>query len=98
MNLRQLRDERQAAGTAYLDALEAFRDAWARLAAIDRTLSNQNVAHGEVICSWHFASRNRLEDGLRALQHSEFAPRIIVGDWHDRAVSVSDKQIEGFTP
>ncbi len=71
---------------------------WARLAAIDRTLGNANVAQGEAIRSWHFASRNRLEDGLRSLQHFEFAPRIIVNDWHDCAVQISDKQIEGFKP
>jgi hypothetical protein len=96
MNGKQLRDERQEAGAAYLEALDAFRDAWARLAAIDRTLSNQNVAQGEAIRSWHFSSRNRLEDGLRAFQHSDFAPRILVSDWHDRAVRISDEQIEGF--
>lgn len=96
MNLQQLHSERKAAGAAYVEALGAFRDAWARLAAIDRTLQNQNVAQGEAIRSWHFASRNRLEDGLRGLQHLEFAPRILVNDWHDRAVQISDHQIEGF--
>lgn len=96
MNQKQLVAERDAAGAAYVEALSSFRDAWARLAAIDRTLQNQNVAQGETIRSWHFASRTRLEDGLRALQHLEFAPRILVIDWHDRAVQISDKQIEGF--
>lgn len=96
MNTQQLRDERVAAGAAYVEALDAFREAWARLAAVDRTLANANVAQGEAIRSWHFASRNRLEDGLRALQHFEFAPRILVQDFHDRAVELSDKQIEGF--
>lgn len=98
MNTRQLRAEREAAGAAYVEALAVFREAWARLAAIDRTLANANVAQGEAIRSWHFASRNRLEDGLRALQHFEFAPRIIVNDWHDRAVALSDRQIEEFKP
>jgi len=97
MNRQQLQAERQAAGAAYMEALGAFREAWARLAAIDRTLANANVAQGEAPPrSWHFASRNRLEDGLRALQHLDFAPRIIVNDWHDRAVQISDKQIEEF--
>lgn len=96
MNLQQLRAEREAAGAAYAKAVETFREAWACLAAIDRTLSNANVAQGEAIRSWHFASRNRLEDGLRALQHLDFAPRILVNDWHDRAVELSDQQIEGF--
>ncbi|GLR91315.1 hypothetical protein [Bradyrhizobium iriomotense] len=98
MNREQLQVERQAAGQAYAEAAEAFREAWARLAAIDRTQSNSNVAQGEAIRSWHFASRNKLEDGLRALQHLEFAPRLIVNDWHDRAVAISDKQISEFTP
>src|SRR4051794_25152395 len=98
MNLKQLRQEREAAGAAYADAVAAFRNAWARLAAIDRTLQNGNVAQGETIRSWHFASRNRLEDGLRALQHLDFAPRVLVNDWYDRAVELSNKQIEGFKP
>lgn len=98
MNRRQLQAEREAAGAAYVEALGAFREAWARLAAVDRTLANANVAQGKAIRSWHFASRNRLEDGLRALQHSEFAPRIIVNDWHDRAVAISDRQIQEFKP
>jgi hypothetical protein len=97
MNSKQLYAERAAAGAAYSKAVEVFRDAWARLAAIDRTLSNSNVAQGETIRSWHFASRNRLEDGLRALQHFEFMPRILVSDWHDHAVKISDEQIDGFT-
>ncbi|WP_426615746.1 hypothetical protein [Bradyrhizobium sp. McL0616] len=98
MNRQQLRAEREVAGAAYAKAVETFREAWARLAAIDRTLQNQNVAQGEAIRSWHFASRKLLEDGLRALQHSDFAPRIIVNDWHDRAVELSDKQIGAFKP
>lgn len=98
MNSAQLREERQAAGAAYVEALANFRDAWARLAAIDRTLSNQNVAQGEAIRSWHFSSRNNLEQACQAFQHSEFIPRIMVNDWHDRAVELSDKQIEGFKP
>src|SRR4051794_33248773 len=98
MNRKQLIAERDVAGAAYGEALTAFREAWARLAAIDRTLQNQNVAQGEAIRSWHFASRNRLEDGLRALQHLDFAPRVLVNDWHDRAVELSNKQIEGFKP
>lgn len=98
MNLQQLQAEREAAGAAYAKAVETFRNAWARLAAVDRTLANSNVAQGEAIRSWHFASRNGLEDGLRALQHLDFAPRILVNDWHDRAVELSDQQIEGFKP
>lgn len=96
MNLGELRAERESAGAAYSKAVETFREAWARLAAIDRTLSNANVAQGEAIRSWHFMSRIGLEDGLRALQHLEFAPRLVVNDWHDRAVELSDKQIKGF--
>lgn len=96
MNLQQLRAEREAAGAAYVDALATFRDAWARLAAIDRTLANSNVAGNEAPPrSFHFM-RNNLEQALRSFQHYEFAPRIIVNDWHDRAVAISDKQIEGF--
>lgn len=98
MNRQQLTAERDAAGAAYTAALDSFKEAWARLAAIDRTLQNQNVAQGEAIRSWHFNSRNGLEDALRALQHIEFAPRLIVNDWHDRAVQLSDQQIEGFKP
>lgn len=98
MNRQQLTAERDAAGAAYVEALNAFREAWARLAAIDRTHSNANVTQGETIRSWHFKSRNGLEDALRALQHIEFAPRLIVNDWHDRAVQLSDQQIEGFKP
>jgi hypothetical protein len=98
MNTKQLRAERAAAGAEYAIAVEAFRDAWARLAAIDRTLSNANVAQGEAIRSWHFASRHSLENGLRALQHSEFLPRILVQDFHDRAAQISDKQIGDFVP
>jgi hypothetical protein len=96
MNTKQLRAERASAGAEYAKAVETFRDAWARLAAIDRTLSNANVAQGEAIRSWHFASRHSLENGLRALQHSEFLPRILVQHWHDHAVQLSDRQIEEF--
>lgn len=96
MNRQQLQAERQAAGADYVQALSNFREAWARLAAIDRTLSNQNVAQGEAIRSWHFSSRNNLEQACHAFQHSEYLPRILVNDWHDRAVELSDRQIEGF--
>ena len=98
MNTKQLRAERAAAGAEYAKAVETFREAWACLAAIDRSLSNGNVAQGEVIRSWHFASRHSLEGGLRALQHSQFFPRILVQDWHDHAVKASDRQIEEFKP
>ena len=98
MNGKQLRAEREAAGAAYVEAVSAFREAWARLAAVDRTLQNQNVAQGEVIRSWHHSSRNGLEAALHAFQHTDFAPRILVADWHDRAVQISGKQIEGYKP
>ncbi|QOZ69191.1 hypothetical protein [Bradyrhizobium arachidis] len=98
MNRQQLRAEREAAGAAYVEAVKAFREAWARLAAIDRTLANSNVAGNDSPPrSFHFM-RNNLEQALRSFQHSEFAPRILVNEWHDRAVQISDKQIEGFRP
>lgn len=97
MNLRQLEAEREKAGAAYVKALEAFRDAWARLAAIDRTLANGNIASHLQLPGFHFR-RFQMEEGLRSFQHHEFLPRILVNDWHDRAAAISDAQIEGFKP
>lgn len=98
MTRKQLQAERQAAGAAYVDALGAFREAWARLAAIDRTLANANVAGNEAPPRTFHFMRLDMEQALRSFQHSEFAPRIIVNDWHDRTVQISDQQIEGFKP
>ncbi|MGY8709533.1 hypothetical protein RAD16_27645 [Bradyrhizobium sp. 18BD] len=96
MNRQQLEAEREAAGAAYVEAVAAFREAWARLAAIDRTLANSNVAGTESPPrSFHFM-RSNMEQALRSFQHSEFVPRILVHDFHDRAVQISDKQIEEY--
>ena len=94
MNLKQLHAEREKAGEDYAKALETLRDAFVRLGAVERTLRNGNVGGGE-FPSFHF-TRNRLEEGLRSLQHSQFAPRILVQSWHDRVTEVSDSQIEEF--
>jgi len=96
MNRQELQAEREAAGAAYVDALGAFREAWARLAAVDRTLANANIAGNDSPPRTFHFMRLRLEDALRSFQHMEFAPRVIVNDWHDRAVKISDEQIEGF--
>lgn len=96
MNWKELQAERDAAGAAYVEALATFREAWARLAAVDRTLTNSNVAANEAPPRTFHFMRHNLEQALRSLQHFEFAPRIIVNDWHDRAVELSDKQIEEF--
>jgi hypothetical protein len=96
VNLAQLRAERERAGAAYAEALASLRAAWVRLAAIERTLENQNVAPGS-IRTWHHA-RRQLEEGLRSLQHHQFAARIIASEWHDSAAAMSDAQINGFNP
>jgi hypothetical protein len=96
MNLQQLWAEREKAGEDYAKALETLRNAFVRLGAVERTLRNGHVGGGE-FRSFHF-TRNRLEEGLRSLQHMEFAPQILVQPWHDRAVALSDKQIGEFKP
>ena len=98
VNRAQLITEREKAGAAYGKALASFRDAWARLAAVDRTLANGNVSGMESAPPTFHYMRLQLENALRSLQHHEFQPRILVGDWHDRAVKLSDAQIDGFTP
>jgi hypothetical protein len=97
MNRAQLCSERVAAGKAYNEAVATLRKAWTRLAAIDRTLQNRHVAGGEAIRSWHFR-RLELNDSLRALQHSEYLPRLIGQEWSTEAEKVSDVQIESFKP
>ena len=92
MTLEQLNTERQAAGKAYADALARLQDAWVRLAAIDRTLRNGNVNPHESIRSWHFR-RLELADSVRALQHTEFCPRIDAREWNRAAEALSDLQI-----
>lgn len=96
MNLGQLHDERDAAGAAYVEALNAFRAAFVRLAAIDRTLANQNVG-AEQLRTFHFR-RMQLEESLRSFQHHEYLPRLLVNDWHDAVTRASDRQIEEFKP
>lgn len=55
-----------------------------------------NVAGNEAPpLTFHFM-RHNLEEALRALQHLEFAPRILVQEFHDRAVELSDRQIGSF--
>jgi hypothetical protein len=96
MNLKQLYAEREDAGAEYAKSVEALRAAFVRLAAADRTLTNRNVNLGEVR-SFHF-TRNHLGEALRSLQHTEFAPRLVVTDWHEPVVEISDAQINGFKP
>jgi hypothetical protein len=96
VNLKQLQAERDKAGAEYASALETLRNAFARLSAVERTLRNAHVGGGE-FPSFHF-TRFRLEEALRSLQHSEFAPRILVQPWHDAATELSDKQIADFCP
>ncbi|MCK1711240.1 MULTISPECIES: hypothetical protein [unclassified Bradyrhizobium] len=94
MNAKQLDDEREAAGAEYVAALETLRKAFVRLNAVERTLQNQNCRAAQ-LRTFHF-TRNRLEEGLRSLQHSEFVPRILIQPWQDEVTAVSDKQIEEF--
>src|SRR5258705_12993344 len=94
--LKQLRAEREIAGAEYAKALEKLRSAFVRLASVERTLRNGNVGGGE-FQSFHF-TRNRLEESLRSLQHTQFVPRILVTTWHEPIVVASDAQIAGFTP
>jgi len=94
MNLQQLRAEREAAGAEYVAALDTLRKAFVRLGAVERSLRNSNVDGGE-FPSFHF-TRKRLEEGLRSLQHSEFAPRILIQPWHDEVTAVSDQQLQEF--
>jgi hypothetical protein len=96
MNLKQLKAERAAAGAAYVKALDGFRSAFVRLAAVERTLTNRNVNDGEVR-SFH-PHRLRLEQALQSFQHWDFQPRILVNEWHEPIVVASDAQIDGFTP
>ncbi len=95
MNLKQLKAERAAAGAAYVKALAEFRSAFVRLAAVERTLTNRNINEGEVR-SFH-PHRLRLEQALQSFQHWDFQPRILVTDWHEPIVEISDVQINGFT-
>jgi hypothetical protein len=96
MNLEQLYAEREIAGAAYAGTLEKLRTAFVRLGAVERTLTNRNVNLGE-FQSFHF-SRNRLGEALRSFQHTEFAMPILVTQWHDPIVTISDEQIHGFKP
>jgi hypothetical protein len=80
MNLKQLRAEREIAGAQYAKALDGFRSAFVRLAAVERTLTNRNVNDGEVR-SFH-PHRLRLEQALQSFQHWDFQPRILVNEWH----------------
>ncbi|MBR0793978.1 hypothetical protein JQ615_01100 [Bradyrhizobium jicamae] len=94
MNLAELRAEREKAGLAYAESVSDLRSKWIRLAAIERTLCNQNVAPDSVKV-FHF-TRRQMEDGLRSLQHHEFVPRIIAPEWEAEAAALSDLQIEGY--
>lgn len=59
-------------------------------------MANSNVAENDAPpLTFHFM-RNSMDQALRSFQHHEFAPRILVQDFHDRAVELSDQQIEGF--
>jgi len=97
MNLKQLKAERAAAGAGYTKALAEFRSAFVRLAAVERTLTNRNVNPDGEIRSFH-PHRLRLEQALKSFQHWDFQPRILVTEWHEPIVDLSDKQIYGFTP
>ncbi len=94
--LKQLRAEREIAGAEYANALETLRAAFVRLGAVERTLTNRNINDGEVR-SFH-PHRLRLEQALQSFQHWDFCPRILVQQWHDPVVELSDAQINGFTP
>lgn len=96
MNLKQLRAEREIAGAQYAKTLETLRAAFVRLGAVERTLRNAHVGGGE-FQSFQF-TRNHLGEALRSLQHTQYAPRILVNDWHDPIVAASDTQIDGFKP
>jgi hypothetical protein len=96
VNLKQLRAEREIAGAEYAKSIETLRAAFVRLGAVERTLRNANVGGGG-FQSFHF-TRNRLEEALRSLQHTQYAPRIFVNEWHEPIVTASDVQINGFKP
>jgi hypothetical protein len=96
VTLGQLKAEREKAGADYAQALETLRAAFVRLAAVERTLTNRNINDGE-IRSFH-PHRLRLEQALFSFQHWDFCPRLLVTEWHEPIVELSDKQIYGFTP
>jgi hypothetical protein len=97
VNLKQLKAERAAAGVKYAEALETLRSAFIRLAAVERTLTNRNVNPDGEVRSFH-PHRLRLEQALQSFQHWDFQPRLLVTDWHEPIVELSDKQINGFNP
>jgi len=40
----------------------------------------------------------QLEQALQSFQHWDFQPRLLVTDWHEPIVEISDVQINGFKP
>ena len=96
MNLKQLKAERAAAGAAYVKALDEFRSAFVRLAAVERTLTNRNVNDGEVR-SFH-PHRLRLEQALQSFQHWDFQPRIFINDGTSRSLWHRTRKIDAFSP
>ena len=96
MNLKQLVEERAAAGADYAQQVDALRNAFIRLASVERTISNANVASHMQLPGFH---RNRLQLGeaLKSIQHCEFASQILIGEWNDPISVASDSQIQEFT-
>jgi len=96
MNLKQLRDEREAAGKAYAKVMEKLREAWIRLAAIDETLSNRIVNPLDPQVNPQGVIHSRFISGDRMLVHGEFYPHRADIEWWKAAKAIADKQIEAF--
>ena len=94
--IEQLRAKRSKAGSAYAVALENLRNAYVKLAALDRTLANSHIA-GETGIGF-MSGRVSFVDGITVLRHTAYARSLVGQHWHDEAVRISDAQIEAFQP
>jgi hypothetical protein len=74
--------------------LASFRDAYVALAALDRTLRNNNI-DGTPLLGFP-AAHDRLNDAVRIFAHALYAPE--VQGLEEQILSTSAAQIAAFTP
>lgn len=90
MTKTELLTERDKRGDEYAAAVDAFKTAFIRLAAIDGALSNAHVGHGDVVRGFGV-----FPDPIK-MQHPIYAPNV-PGDWASEIAAERDGLIAEFT-
>ncbi len=93
MTLEEITAARATAGARYAAAVAELHASLVDLAALDRTLDNSNINPGG-----HRPIRTfgHLPKNLGGLEHQEFAPAPLGGNWHDEVRQAAESDVLRF--